>query len=79
MVKKPKSIAGKFNPEEVEAIEKICDELHMNPNQLVRVAIAEWMKTMDVTYHETLTEKKFRGRPKGIKRKRGKPKDTGVS
>ena len=57
MAKKPKSIAGKFNPEEVEAIEKICDELDMNPNQLVRVAIAEWMKSMDVTYHETLTEK----------------------
>ena len=45
----------------------------MNPNQLVRVAIAEWMKTMDVTYHETLTEKKPRGRPRNIK-KRGRPK-----
>ncbi|MEE3213571.1 MAG: hypothetical protein VX209_03495 [Thermoproteota archaeon] len=73
MTKKPKSIAGKFNPEEVEAIEKICDELDINPNQLVREAIAEWMKVMDVTYHQTLTEKKPRGRPK-TKRKRGKPR-----
>ena len=73
MAKKPKSIAGKFNPEEVEAIEKICDELDINPNQLVREAIAEWMKIMDVTYHETLTEKKARGRPR-IKRKRGRPR-----
>ena len=73
MAKKPKSIAGKFNPEEVEAIEKICDENGINPNQLVRQAIAEWMKTMDVTYHETLTEKKPRGRPRNIK-KRGRPK-----
>ena len=73
MAKKPKSIAGKFNPEEVEAIEKICDELDINPNQLVREAIAEWMKIMDVTYHETLTEKKPRGRPRNIK-KRGRPK-----
>ena len=73
MTKKPKSIAGKFNPEEVEAIEKICDELDINPNQLVREAIAEWMIIMDVTYHETLTEKKPRGRPRNIK-KRGRPK-----
>ena len=73
MRKKPKSIAGKFNPEEVEAIEKMCDELDITKNSLIREAVEVWMKEMDVTYHETLTEKKTRGRPR-IKRKRGRPK-----
>ena len=43
MIKKPKSIAGKFNPEEVEAIEKTCAELGITKNQLVKDAVAYWM------------------------------------
>ena len=73
MTKKPKSIAGKFNPQEVEAIEKMCEELDITKNSLIREAVEVWMKNMDVTYHETLTEKKPRGRPRNIK-KRGRPK-----
>jgi len=73
MSKKPKSIAGKFNPEEVRAIEKMCDELDITKNSLIREAVGVWMKGMDVTYHETLTEKKPRGRPRNIK-KRGRPR-----
>ncbi|HJN19716.1 MAG TPA: hypothetical protein QGF01_02060 [Candidatus Nitrosopelagicus sp.] len=40
---------------------------------MIREAVEVWMKEMDVTYHETLTEKKTRGRPR-IKRKRGRPR-----
>jgi hypothetical protein len=43
MVKKPKSIAGKFNPEEVDAIEKTCEHLGITKNQLVKQAVAYWM------------------------------------
>jgi hypothetical protein len=43
VIKKPKSIAGKFNPEEVEAIEKTCAELGITKNQLVKDAVAYWM------------------------------------
>ena len=73
MRKKPKSIAGKFNPKETEAIEKMCEELDITKNSLIKKAVAFYMKGMDVTYHETLTEKKPRGRPRNIK-KRGRPK-----
>ena len=73
MVKKSKSIAGKFNPDETEAIEKICEESNLTKNSLIREAVAFYMKGMDVTYHETLTEKKPRGRP-SFKKKRGRPK-----
>ena len=72
MRKKPKSIAGKFNSEEVEAIEKMCDELDITKNSLIREAVEVWMKGMDVTYHESVTEKKTRGSPI-FKRKRGCP------
>ena len=81
MRKKPKSIAGKFNPEEVEAIDKILAETfdektgrRYSYNKLIREAVAFWMKNMDITYHPTLTEKKKLGRRPSPKRKRGKPK-----
>ena len=34
---------GKFNPEEVEAIERTLDTLGINSNQMVREAVAFWM------------------------------------
>tara|TARA_B100000378_G_C17718907_1_gene298046 strand:- start:16 stop:387 length:372 start_codon:yes stop_codon:yes gene_type:complete len=34
---------GKFNPEEVEAIERTLDALDINSNQMVREAVAFWM------------------------------------
>ena len=34
---------GKFNPEEVEAIEKTCAELGIKPNQMIKEAVALWM------------------------------------
>ena len=43
MKKKPKSIAGKFNPEEVDAIEKTCAYLGITKNQLVRDAVSYWL------------------------------------
>tara|TARA_Y100001934_G_scaffold219431_1_gene261062 strand:- start:467 stop:820 length:354 start_codon:yes stop_codon:yes gene_type:complete len=43
MQKKPKSIAGKFNPEEVDAIEKTCTYLGITKNQLVRDAVSYWL------------------------------------
>ena len=48
MAKKPKSIAGKFNPEEVEAIEKICDELDeiYVQNQITKPTDQNFMCTM---------------------------------
>ena len=80
MNKKPKMIGGKFNPEEVQAIDKILAETfdektgrRYSYNKLIRESVAFWMKRMDVTYHETLTEKKPRGRPRNIK-KRGRPR-----
>jgi len=51
----------------------MCEELDITKNSLIREAVEVWMKNMDVTYHETLTEKKPRGRPRNIK-KRGRPK-----
>ena len=77
-------IGGKFNPEEVQAIDKILDEIFdektgkkYSYNKLIREAVAFWMKNMDVTYHPTLTEKKKLGRRSSPKRKRGRPKDKG--
>ena len=34
---------GKFNPEEVEAIERTLDALNINSNQMVREAVSFWM------------------------------------
>ena len=43
MSKKPKTFSGRFNPEEVEAIEKTCAELGIKPNQMIKEAVALWM------------------------------------
>ena len=43
MNKKPKMFGGKFNPEEVEAIERTLDALNINSNQMVREAVSFWM------------------------------------
>ena len=51
MDKKSKMIGGKFNPEEVEAIEKTLDVLGINQNRMVRAAVAQWMEivpTIDI-------------------------------
>ena len=34
---------GKFNPEEVEAIERTLNALNINSNQMVREAVSFWM------------------------------------
>ena len=43
MDKKPKMFGGKFNPEEVEAIERTLNALNINSNQMVREAVSFWM------------------------------------
>ena len=43
MSKEPKTFSGRFNPEEVEAIERTLDTLDINSNQMVREAVSFWM------------------------------------
>ena len=43
MSKKPKTFSGRFNPAEVDAIERTCVELGIKPNQMIKEAVAIWM------------------------------------
>ena len=76
MVKKPKSIAGKFNPEEVKVIEKTCAHLGITKNQLVRDSVAYWMMMAPAV--NILENSHFGDLIKSISRKMKKTKSIDV-